>query len=64
MNGETNSVSCEGQKGVSDVFASTVWGLDWLFTNFNVRIRGINFLANNSYYSPVFVTTAASPDDG
>lgn len=63
VNGETNSVACEGQKGVSDAFASTVWGLDWLFTNFNVGMQRVNFLANNSYYSPVFVTTAVSPDD-
>lgn len=63
VHGETNSVSCEGQRGVSDAFASTVWGLDWLFTNFKVGMRRINFLANNSYYSPVFVTTAANPDN-
>ena len=63
VHGETNSVSCEGQKGVSDAFASSVWGLDWLFTNFNVGMRRMNFLANNSYYSPVFVTTAANPDN-
>jgi hypothetical protein len=62
VHGETNSVSCEGQQGVSDAFASAVWGLDWLFTNFNVGMRRINFLANNSYYSPVFVTTAVNPD--
>jgi hypothetical protein len=63
VHGETNSVSCEGQQGVSDTFASTAWGLDWLFTNFNVGMRRVNFLSNNSYYSPVFVTTAANPDD-
>jgi hypothetical protein len=63
VHGESNSVACEGQKGVSDSFASAVWGLDWLFSNFNVGMRRINFLANNSYYSPVFVTTAANPDD-
>lgn len=63
VHGETNSVACEGQQGVSDVFASAVWGLDWLFSNFHVGMRRINFLANNSYYSPVFVTTAANPDD-
>jgi hypothetical protein len=63
VHGETNSIACEGQQGVSDVFASAAWGLDWLFTNFNVGMRRINFLANNSYYSPVFVSTAANPDD-
>jgi hypothetical protein len=62
--GETNSVACEGQKGVSDVFASSVWGLDWLFTNLNAGMRGLYFHLNNSFYSPVFVTTYHSPDDG
>jgi hypothetical protein len=62
--GETNSTACEGQKGVSDVFASTVWGLDWLFANFGVGMRSVYFHLNNSYYSPVFVTTYQNPDDG
>jgi hypothetical protein len=62
--GETNSAACEGQKDVSDVFASAVWGLDWLFTNVNAGMRGLYFHLNNSYYSPVFVTTYRSPDDG
>ena len=63
VHGETNSIACQGQQDVSDVFASAVWGLDWLFTNFNVGMRRVNLLANNSYYSPVFVTTAANPDN-
>lgn len=62
--GETNSIACEGEKGVSDVFASAIWGLDWLFANFNVGMRGVYFHLNNSYYSPVFVTTYRNPDDG
>jgi hypothetical protein len=62
--GETNSTACEGQKGLSDVFASAAWGLDWLFANANVGMRSLYFHLNNSYYSPVFVTTYRSPDDG
>ena len=62
--GESNSTACEGAKGVSDVFASTVWGLDWLFTNVQAGMRSVYFHLNNSYYSPVFVTTYSSPDDG
>jgi hypothetical protein len=29
---ETNSASCGGMPGVSNAFASTLWGLDWLFS--------------------------------
>lgn len=62
--GETNSVACEGQKGLSDTFVSALWGLDWLFTNASAGMRGVYVHMNNSYYSPVFVTTYANPDDG
>ena len=62
--GGSNSTACEGAKGVSDVFASTAWGLDWLFVNAQAGMRSVYFHLNNSYYSPVFVTTYSSPDDG
>jgi hypothetical protein len=62
--GETNSVACEGQEGLSDSFASTAWGLDWLFTNVKAGMRSVYIHTNNSYYSPVFVTTYRVPDDG
>lgn len=41
--GEGNSISCEGQNGVSNVFAETAWATDWLFTNFRVGMVGVNF---------------------
>lgn len=62
--GETNSVACEGQEGLSDTFASTAWGLEWLFTNVEAGMRSAYIHTNNSYYSPVFVTTYRVPDDG
>jgi hypothetical protein len=46
--GESNSTACEGAKGVSDVFASTVWGLDWLFVNAQAGVRCVYFHLNNS----------------
>jgi len=52
--GETNSASCHGQNGVSNVFASTVWGLDWLFANAQVGMRHVYFHNNGqAYYDPV-----------
>ncbi len=40
--GEGNSISCEGQNGVSNAFAATAWGVGWLFTNFRVGMTGAN----------------------
>lgn len=40
---ETNSVSCHGKAGVSDSFASALWGLDVLFTLAHAGLRGVNF---------------------
>ena len=39
---ELNSVSCRGQSGVSDVFASALWALDVTFQMARVGVDGIN----------------------
>ena len=54
---ETNSASCGGMKGVSNAFAATVWGLDWLFSSAqdgfsNVNIH-ISYRTGGSAYNPV-----------
>jgi hypothetical protein len=41
--GETNSVYNGGQAGVSDVFASALWGVDYMFTLASYGIIGVNF---------------------
>ena len=53
--GETNSTACGGQDGVDNVFAATAWGLDWLFTNGQLGIQGINYHMDDACYSAVFV---------
>jgi hypothetical protein len=40
---ELNAVSCGGQRGVSDTFASALWGLDTLFELARVGVDGVNF---------------------
>lgn len=40
---ELNAVSCGGQRGVSDVFASALWALDALFEMARVGVDGVNF---------------------
>jgi hypothetical protein len=61
---ETNSASCGGMPGVSNTFASTLWGLDWLFSAAEDGFAGVNFHISyrpgGSSYNPV--DTFAAPD--
>ncbi len=54
---ETNSASCGGMAGVSDAFASTVWGLDYMFNVARAGYTSINFhfsyRTGGSAYNPV-----------
>src|SRR5579864_9243925 len=54
---ETNSASCGGMPGVSNAFASTLWGLDWLFSNAEDGFTSVNFHISyrpgGSSYNPV-----------
>ncbi len=62
---ETNSASCGGMKGVSNAFASTVWGLDWLFSSAEDGYTGVNFhisyRTGGSAYKPVETTGWQDP---
>jgi hypothetical protein len=40
---ETNSASCGGMPGVSNAFAATLWGLDWLYAGGEDGFAGVNF---------------------
>lgn len=54
---ETNSASCGGMPGVSNSFASAVWGLDYMFSLANDGFRYVNFHSSyrpgGSSYNPV-----------
>lgn len=54
---ETNSASCGGMPGVSNAFASTLWGLDWLFSAAQDGFTSVNFHMSyrpgGSSYNPV-----------
>ncbi len=39
---EMNSISCGGQRGLSDTFASALWALDALFAMQSVGVDGVN----------------------
>ncbi|HXB63432.1 MAG TPA: glycosyl hydrolase family 79 C-terminal domain-containing protein [Solirubrobacteraceae bacterium] len=40
---ETNNISCEGQPGVSNSFASALWALDWIARGMTAGTVGVNF---------------------
>ena len=45
---ETNSIARSGQYGVSDVFASALWVIDWALYNALLNMRRINLHGENS----------------
>ena len=60
---ETNNVSCGGEAGVSNTFASALWALDYIARAMSAGIAGLNFHGNpgNPFgYAPL---AAASSDD-
>jgi hypothetical protein len=60
---ETNTFGCGGGEGVANVFASTVWGLDWLFTNFELGMFRVNIhMGNEAIINPVTVAPTAAAD--
>lgn len=57
---ELNNVSCGGAPGVSNTFASALWGLDTLFNMAKVGVDGVNIHAfNDAIYGPFQVTPGA-----
>jgi hypothetical protein len=61
--GEMNSISCGGEAGVSDVFASALWSADALFELANVGVDGVNVhTGNGGGYALFTFTTSATPD--
>ncbi|KAI2628799.1 glycoside hydrolase family 79 protein [Hypoxylon sp. NC1633] len=50
--GETNSVSCSGRSGISDVFGAALWGVDYVLTGASIGIQKTYFhLGAQSEYS-------------
>lgn len=52
---ESNSTADGGRHGVSDVFASALWGLDWMYTVAEHGAVGVNFHGSpaGGIYSPL-----------
>jgi hypothetical protein len=59
---ETNNVSCRGQPGVSNVFASALWATDYLARAMSSGIVGLNFhdlIGEPDSYSPLVAPAPA-----
>jgi hypothetical protein len=58
---ETNTVSCGGEAGISNTFASALWAVGYLTENMAMGVEGINLQgnpANCAGYTPVCAPTA------
>lgn len=60
---ETNSTSGGGMSGVSNTFASTLWGLDYLLSAEELGIQKVEFHAGGAgtTYAPIDATGAVKP---
>ena len=59
---ETNNISCRGQPGVSDVFDSALWAVDYVARAMAVGVAGLNFhdlIGEPRTYSPLAAGDAA-----
>jgi hypothetical protein len=55
---ETNNISCHGEAGVSDSFASALWAVDWIVRAMSEGAAGMNLhdlLDQPSAYSPLIL---------
>ncbi|MGB6429005.1 MAG: glycosyl hydrolase family 79 C-terminal domain-containing protein [Candidatus Acidiferrales bacterium] len=62
--GEMNSISCGGETGVSDTFASALWSADIMFGFASVGVDGVNFHNGNGGAYALFqfnINTATTP---
>lgn len=56
--GETNSIACGGQYGLSDSFASSMWIVDWMVTLARMGWHGFNLHGGSgNAYTPVTFTS-------
>ena len=57
---ETNDISCKGQSGVSNSFASALWAADYIARAMTAGMRGLDFhdlLSRPGAYSPLVART-------
>lgn len=61
--GETNSASCGGQSGVSDVFAAALWVMAYLSRASQAGAQGVNFHGGpHGPYAPIQFGNKSKPE--
>ncbi|KAF3762129.1 family 79 glycoside hydrolase [Cryphonectria parasitica EP155] len=48
--GETNSISCQGQPGISDVFAAALWSVDYVMYLASLKVERVYFHSGTSFF--------------
>lgn len=48
--GETNSISCQGAPGISDVFAEALWSVDYVLYLASLRVARVYFHGGTRFY--------------
>jgi hypothetical protein len=64
---ETNSISCSGEPGVSNAFASTLWALDYVTRAMALGLSGLDLhdlIGKPFAYSPLVAENAGALADG
>ncbi|KAL9090002.1 MAG: hypothetical protein Q9165_005531 [Trypethelium subeluteriae] len=64
--GETNSISCQGEAGISDVFGAALWGIDYTLYVATLKVSRMHFHQGTPYrysaWQPIKINdTHASP---
>jgi len=52
--GESNTISCSGQAGVSNTFQAALWSMDWMSRLAGEGVDGINFFGDNDDAYSIF----------
>jgi hypothetical protein len=62
--GETNTINCSGQLGVSNTFQAALWSMDWMSRLAAAGVDGVNFFGNNDNNYSIFQFTSATGTNG
>ena len=62
--GETNSINCSGQTGVSNTFQSALWSMDWNARLAAAGVDGVNYFGDNTNAYSLFLFNSSTGTNG
>jgi len=62
--GETNTINCSGQLGVSNTFQAALWSLDWSSRLAANGVDGVNFFGDNDNNYSLFIFNSSTSGAG